>query len=307
MSSQRRTTRRSIAWLAVLVVFTLLLVLANTFTDGERFYGVAAIVTIALSLLGLFGLHRATSDSSAWRIRTRHIAVMALGAALYIPVAYVFDALLGYSIGQVAIRPQICLPVLLGYAFGPVVGFFSGAVGSLLGDFVSGWGVFPAWHIGSGLAGLMPGLAAVFADERDEQPLISALVIAAIALTASLILVHPQAPEPWTGEVQDFSFWGWALAIGGVVMLANSLLFREARVDLASLNLWGTLGLLTGNAFASLAHIWLYEYSLATAVIGEFAPAAATDILNLVVFAPLVLAAYRTAQTYLGPGGPRRH
>lgn len=302
MTLGQRARRRSISWLAVLVVFVLLLVLANTFTDGERFYGVAPVVVTTLALLGLFGIQRATSESGSWEVRNRHIGVMALGAALYALTAYVFETLLDLSIGQLVIRPQVCLPILLGYAFGPVVGFFSGSVGSLLGDFVTGWGVFPAWHIGSGLTGLIPGLAAVLTNGEHEPPPISTLVIATIAITASIIFVHPTAPEPWTGEVQDFSFWAWALVIGGVVMIGNSVLLQETHVDLAALNLWGTLGLLTGNAFASLAHLWLYEYSLATAVIGEFAPAAATDIFNLVVFTPLVLAAYRTAQTRVGPG-----
>jgi preprotein translocase subunit Sss1 len=47
---------RAITWLAVLIGFVILLVLANQFTDGERFYGVAPIATIGLALLGLLGL-----------------------------------------------------------------------------------------------------------------------------------------------------------------------------------------------------------------------------------------------------------
>lgn len=301
MTLKGRRTRQSAVWLAVLVVFLVLLVLANEFTDGERFYGVAPIVVTALALLGLFGVHRATAESPAWRVNTRRIVIMAAGTAVYVFLAYVFNAMLEISVGQVAVQPQICLPILLGYAFGPAVGFFSGSVGNLLGDFVAGWGVFPAWHLGSGVTGMVAGLAAVLTDKGRDPRSISNLVIATIAVTAGVVFVHPRAPEPWTGEVQNFSFWAWALLIGGAVMVANTVLLQEISVDLAAINLWGTMGILAGNAFASLAHIWIYEYGLATAVIGEFAPAAATDILNLIVFTPIVLAAYRGIRRY-SPG-----
>jgi hypothetical protein len=66
------------------------------------------------------------------------------------------------------------------------------------------------------------------------------------------------------------------------------------------LNLWGTLGIIAGSGFVSLAHIWIDEYSPATALIGEFAPTAATDILNLMIFTPLVLAAYNVVWERVG-------
>jgi uncharacterized membrane protein len=218
---------------------------------------------------------------------------MAVGTTLYTVAAYVFDALIPLSVGQIALRPMVCIPILFGYAFGPVVGFFTGAVGSLMGDFLTGWGVFPAWVIGSGLTGMIPGLTTLLAKDRRNLRFLSSLVIVLIAVVAGIIFVHPRVPEPWTDEVRDFSFWGWSLAVGGLVMLANRLLLEQVSVALAALNLWGTLGILVGSGFASLAQIWTSEYSLGTAVVGEFAPAAATDILNLMIFMPLVLAAYR--------------
>lgn len=294
MDLRNRRTRRSVIWLAVLLIFLALMVLANEFTEGERFYGVAPIVVTALALLGLLGVHRATVESPVWRLNTRRIAVMATATAIYVILAYVFNTLLPISVGPLVVRPQVCLPVLLGYAFGPVAGFFSGSVGNLLGDFLNGWGVFPAWHIASGVAGLLPGLATALIEQERATRRASTVVIGTIAVTAAIIFVHPRAPEPWTGEVQNFSFWAWALVIGGVVIMANSALLEEINVDLAAINLWGTLGILAGDAFASVSQIWINEYSLATAVIAEFAPEAATDILNLVVFTPVVLVAYRT-------------
>lgn len=295
------TTNRAITWIAVLVVFVILLALANRFTEGETFYGVAPIATIAIGMTALFAIYRATAETDAWEVGARQIAHMSIGASLYTVFAYVFNALFEFSVGQVALRPQVCIPVLFGYAFGPVVGFFTGAVGNVLGDFVTGWGVFPAWAIGGGLTGMVPGLTMVIAEDRRNLRYLSTLVMLLIAIAASIVFVHPRAPEPWTDEVQDFSSWGWALVIGGVVMIANRFLLEQVSVALAALNLWGTLGIIAGSGFASLAHIWINEYSLATALIGEFAPASATDILNLMIFTPLVLAAYNAIRGRVQP------
>lgn len=293
MTLKRRRMGRAATWVTILAIFVILLVLANRFTDGEQFYGLAPAGVIAFALLGLLALYRGTADTALWVVRTRHIAVMTVGAAFYALLAYVFNDLLHISIGPVALQPQICIPVLLGYAFTPVVGFFSGAVGSLMGDFTTGWGVFPAWHIGTGLMGLVPGLVHLVARERRNLRRLSTLVIVLMGITAVIVLIHPRAPEPWTGEVRNYAFWGWMLILGGAVMVANSVLLEQVSVALAAANLWGTLGILAGNAFASLAHIWINEYGLATAVIGEFAPSAGTHVLNLMIFAPLILSAYR--------------
>jgi hypothetical protein len=289
---RRVIKNRTITWLAVLLIFVVLLALANWLTEGETFAGIAPIAVIAIALAGLVGIYRATAEIKGWRIHPRHVAIMALGAVLYAGLAYVFDKRLDLSIGQVAVRPMICIPILLGYAFGPVVGFFSGAVGGLLGDVFTAFGVFPAWTIGSGLSGLIPGLTTFLAEDRHNLRYLSTLTILLVAIAATTVFVHPLAPEPWTDEVKDFSFWGYALIIGGAVMVANRFLLEKASVALAAVNLWGTLGIIVGVGFVSVAHIWMNEYSLTTALVGEFAPAAATDILNLMIFTPLVLAGY---------------
>ncbi len=294
MRLRGRMTHQSWVWLAVLIIFSALLVLANRFTDGESFHGAAPTVVTTLALLGLFGLHRATAASGAWAVSNRGIVSLAVGTALYVLLAYVFNSVLDISVGELVVQPQICVPVLLGYAFGPVVGFFSGSVGSLLGDFMTGWGVFPASHVASGLTGLIPGLMCAITTEEQDSSLVSAIVVGTIAITAGIIFIHPRAPEPWTGEVESFRFWAWVLLLGGAVMIANSILLEDVGVHLAALNLYGTLGILAGHAFASLAHLWINEYGIASAFVGEFAPSAATDIMNLVVFAPVTLAMYNS-------------
>lgn len=294
MRFTRRMMYRTWIWLAVLITFSVLLILGNRLTDGESFYGAPSAVVIALALLGLYGVRRATAGSGAWRVSTRGIVGLGIGTALYVLLAYVFNAVLNVSVGELTVQPQVCLPILLGYAFGPVPGFFSGAVGSLLGDFVTGWGVFPVSHIAAGLSGLIPGLLTALAVREEGISRVSTVVITTIAVTASIIFIRPRAPEPWTGEVQSFRFWAWMLLLGGAVMIANTVLLEEVSLHLAALNLYGTLGILAGHAFASLAHIWIFEYTLGTAVIAEFAPSVATDMLNLIIFAPIILATYNS-------------
>ena len=43
--------------------------------------------------------------------------------------------------------------------FGPWVGLFTGGVGNLIGDYISGYGVFWNWDVGNGLVGFIAGLA----------------------------------------------------------------------------------------------------------------------------------------------------
>lgn len=301
MRSRARTILyRAATWVTVLVLFVVLLVLANTFTEGERFHGLGTAGVIVVTVAGLLILFRATRGSGAWAVSVRGIGWMTLGAALHTVSTYLFNVIVDASVGQVRVRPTICIPVLFGYAFGPVVGFFTGAVGSVLGDFISGWGVFPNWAMGSGLTGLVPGLVVLVVRERRNLRSLTIVVLILIALTASVVFIHPRAAEPWTDEVVNHSFWGWALLVGGLVMIANRFLLQDRSVALAAVNLWGTLGILTGNAFAALADIWISEFTPGTAIIGSFAPAAATDLLNLMVFTPLVLAAYNLLRRELG-------
>ena len=107
-------------------------------------------------------------------------------------------------------------------------------------------------------------------------------------------------PGPWTGEIEDFSFWAWAFIVGGVIVIAGRFVLQGMGVDLAAINLWGTLGIVVGIGFASLADIWVNGYSFATAIIGEFAPAAGPNILNSMILTPILWAAYNAVQARTG-------
>ena len=299
MTAQRRNNR-TLIWFVVLVVFVVLLALASIFTGGQRISGVASIGVTAIGLILVFGVYLVTAENDAWVVGTREVVYMAIGAALYGVFNWIFNTIPMPSVSQVALRPSVCIPVFFGYVFGPVVGFFTGAVGNILGDFLTGWGVFPAWDIGNGLMGMVPGLVLLFVNKRRSLNFLTILVVALIIITAGLIFINPNVVGPWSGEIENFRLWAWIFIVGGAVVIAGRFLLERFSVDLAAINLWGTLGIIVGIGFASIADIWINGYSLATAIIGEFAPAAGPNIVNSMILAPILLAAYEAVQARTG-------
>jgi energy-coupling factor transport system substrate-specific component len=298
--AEKLRTNRALTWLLVLVAFVVLLALASILTGGDKIRGIAPIGVTAVGLIGVFVVYLATAKSDAWKVETRQVVYMAIGAALYGVFNYIFNIIPMPSVSQVSLRPSICIPVFFGYVFGPVVGFFTGAVGNILGDFITGWGVYPAWDLGNGLMGLVPGLVMLFADKKRSLNFLTILVGALMLIAVALIFINPQVPGPWTGEIEDFSFWAWAFLIGGAVVIIGRFVLERFSVDLAAVNLWGTLGIIIGIGFASLADIWVNGYSFATAIIGEFAPAAGPNILNSMILTPILLAAYDAVRGRIG-------
>jgi uncharacterized membrane protein len=291
---------RAVLWLVVLVVFVALMFLASFLTGGDKISGVAPIVMTAVGVIIVFVVYLATAQSDAWEIGTRQVVYMAIGAALYGVFNYIFNTIPMPSVSQVSLRPSICIPVFFGYVFGPVVGFFTGAVGNILGDFLTGWGVYPAWDVGNGLIGFVPGLVLLFADKKRSLNFLTGLVAVLIIIVALLIFINPEVPGPWTGEIEDFSFWAGAFIFGGVVVIVLRFVLERFSVDLAAINLWGTLGIIAGIGFAALSDIWINGYSFATAIIGEFAPAAGPNIINSMILSPILLAAYEAIRTRTG-------
>jgi hypothetical protein len=293
-------TNRTLIWFIVLVVFVVLLALASIFTGGQKISGVAPIGVTAIGLILVFGVYLVTAQNDAWIVGTREVVYMAIGAALYGVFNWIFNTIPMPSVSQVALRPSVCLPIFFGYLFGPVVGFFTGAVGNILGDFLTGWGVFPAWDIGNGLMGMVPGLVLLFANKRRSLNFLTIVVAVLIVITAALIFINPEVIGPWTGEMEDFSLWAWIFIVGGAVVIAGRFVLERFSVDLAAVNVWGTLGIIVGIGFASIADIWVNGYSLTTALIGEFAPAAGPNIINSMILTPILLAAYEAVQARTG-------
>lgn len=298
--TEQPKTNRALNWLLVLGAFVVLLALASILTAGDKIRGIAPIVVTAIGLIGVYVVYLATAQSDAWKVGTREVVYMAIGAALYGVLNYIFNTIPMPSVSQVSLRPSICIPVFFGYVFGPVVGFFTGAVGNILGDFITGWGVYPAWDVGNGLIGMVPGLVMLFADKKRSLNFLTIVVGVLMVIAVALIFINPEVPGPWTGEIEDFSFWAWAFIVGAAVVIIGRFVLERFSVDLAAVNLWGTLGIIVGIGFASLADIWINGYSFATAIIGEFAPAAGPNILNSMILTPILLAAYEAVQGRIG-------
>jgi len=97
---------------------------------------------------------------SLWTFGTREVVYAAIGAALYGVLSWVTNFLALPAAGNISLRPAVAIPMFFGVAFGPIVGFISGAVGNILGDFLSGYGFWWSWDIGNGILGFIPGLIA---------------------------------------------------------------------------------------------------------------------------------------------------
>lgn len=295
-------TKKLIAWLVVLVAFIVLMLLANVLLgpEADKLQGVYWVVFTALAVVILIVIYLVSAASEAWEVGTRQVVYMAIGAALYGVFNWIFNTIPMPSVSQVALRPSVCIPIFFGYVFGPAVGFFTGAVGNIIGDFLTGWGVYPAWDIANGFMGFIPGLVLLFADKKRSLNFLTIAVGVLVVVVAAMIFLNPKVVGPWTGDIEDFSFWAWAFLVGGVVVIVGRFVLERVNVDLAAVNIWGSLGIILGIGYAAIADIWINGYSLATALIGEFAPAAGPNILNAMILVPILLAAYQAVQVRIG-------
>jgi uncharacterized membrane protein len=293
---------KALTWLIVLVVFIALMVIASLLTgpEGGRLSGVTWIIFTLIAVVIIYAIYFATAANEAWVVGTREVVYMAIGAALFGVLTWWANTLALPSVSLVSLRPTVCLPIFFGFVFGPVVGFFTGAVGNIIGDFLTGWGVYPAWDIANGFMGFIPGLILLFANKRRGLNALTIVVGVLVIIAAAIIWINPVIPDPWTGEETDFSLWAWLFLIGGAVVIAGRFLLERAGVELAAVNIWGTLGIILGIGFAAIADIWINGYSFFVAMVGEFAPAAGSNILNAMILTPILLAAYQAVQARAG-------
>lgn len=322
---------------------------------GASGWGTWLIVAAVL----LYIIYVLFADAEMFKIGTREVVMMAIGAGLYGVLSWIFNIIPVPSVSLVSLRPVVAIPIFFGFAFGPAVGFFAGAFGNVLGDALTGWGVFPVWDIGNGLMGLVPGLAGMYLgkDLRGRLRLLLWISAAVLAFAVVLLLISPNVIHPWTGEPADFSGWVPVMVVVLVVMLAMAfaprywpyllilltlgfagfgardlvqsgfstgvlVMWVVAAIlaylayyvnkraeqltawledqETAALVVWGTLGVIVGIGFASMADIWINGYSFTTAFIGEFIPAAGPNTLFAVVLTPLLYAAWKQARAVAG-------
>ena len=294
--------RKALTWLILLIVVVLLMALASLMTgpEGVRLQGFGWLLWVAIGAVLVYIVYFATADHPAWQIGTREVVYMAIGAALYGVFSYLFNGTVFVvpSVSQVALRPAIVFPVFFGYVFGPAVGFFTGAVGNILGDFLTGWGVFPAWDIGNGLIGLVAGLPVILGRERALNILTGLVAVVGIAL--SLWAMTTEIESPFFGGPLS-PLMRWVPLIGAALVVA--LRFALGRnIALASVIVWGAVANIVGIGFAAIADIWINGYPPAVALLGEFVPAAGPNILHAAILTPLLVGAYNALQQQLGRG-----
>ncbi|HLA98190.1 MAG TPA: ECF transporter S component [Anaerolineales bacterium] len=298
-------TKLVLALVVTLVIFLGLVWIGGSVLNIERLQTgenpVLRFVFVIIGLLVVLAVYYFTQDSRAWVIGTREVVYMGIGAALYAVLSYLFNGTVFFvpSVSQVALRPAIVIPMFFGYAFGPVVGFFTGAVGNMFGDALTGFGLFPQWSLGNGLVGFVAGLAMLIADKRKG---LNTVLIAGgvLALIFTLMYVfNPAIPntlfflpeEGIFGDQPITLFAGMSVVVGFILVLLVRLVFGS-NIDVTAAVTWGMLGNLLGIGFAAISDIWINGYSPAVAIVGEFLPAAGPNLIFAAILVPLLVGAY---------------
>ena len=300
-----------VALAAVLVIFLLVVWIGGAMNESLKLDETALLrfVFVGIGLLIVFVVYLLTSRSGVWEVGTRQVVYMAIGAALYAVFSYLFNGTVFAvpSASQVALRPAIAIPMFFGYAFGPTVGFFTGAVGNMFGDALTGFGLSPQWSVGNGLVGMIAGMALLFADKKKgmNTVLIISAVLAAIAAIFWLLnpsLANMMFFDPDAGIFGDATItWFAALSVvvGFVLVLIVRFAFGE-NIDVAAAVTWSMLGNLIGIGFAAISDIWINGFSPAVAIVGEFLPAAGPNLIFAAILVPILVAAYAAVQRQTG-------
>ena len=298
---------------AVLAIFAVVMFLLSTTvsvfnfevdqaTVGLRFFFVVLGVLIA------FAVYYATKENKAWEVGTREVVWMAIGAALYAMFSWLFNGTVFVvpSMSQVALRPAIAIPMFFGYAFGPVVGFFSGAVGNMFGDALTGFGLSPQWSIGNGLIGFVAGLGMLFKNRKQSMDAV--LWVGGVLTVLSVVLFFFNRNQPNMlfydvdngifGDAQISPFAGISILIGFALIAAVRFFFKNE--DGAAAVTWGMLGNIVGIGFASIADIWINGFSLPVTIVGQFLPAAGPNMIFAAILVPLLVLAYAAVRRQSG-------
>jgi uncharacterized membrane protein len=90
----------------------------------------------------------------------------------------------------VDVRPAFALVPFFGFAFGPIAGFFTGLVGNMIGDQISGWGALTSynWSLANGAAGLLAGLAPLYLAGWLNGPISRKAAAGAIAGAIGVVI-----------------------------------------------------------------------------------------------------------------------
>jgi len=302
-------------WLvAILAIFALIVFVLGNMLGMERFQTDNATLGlrfafVVLGLLIAFAVYFFSKENKAWEVGTREVVWMAIGAALYAVFSWYFNTTVFVvpSLSQVALRPAIAIPMFFGYAFGPSGVFFTGSVGNMTGDAITGFGLSPQWSIGNGLVGFIAGLPALFANRKKATDMVL-WVGGALALLATAVyflnrgetnMIFYDVNNGIFGDQPIAVTAGIALLIGLVLVLIVRFAFAK-NVNVGEAVIWGMLGNIIGIGFAAISDIWINGFSFAAAIVGEFLPAAGPNLIFAAILVPLLVGAYAAVQKQSG-------
>lgn len=309
----RKLTSITLALIVILAIFLLLVYVGGNVLGIERLKTgenpLLRFVFVIVGLLIALVIYYVTRENKVWEVGTREVVYMAIGAALYAIFSYLFNGTVFVvpSVSQVALRPAIAIPMFFGYAFGPVVGFFTGAVGNMFGDALTGFGLSPQWSIGNGLVGLVSGMALLFPDKKKSVNTVLIISVVLAVLATLVYFVNRTVPNKLYfapeqnifGDQPISAFAGLSAIIGLILVLAVRYLFRD-NLDIAAAVTWGMLGDLIGIGFAAISDVWINGFPLGVAIVGEFLPSAGPNLIFAAILVPILVAAYAAVQRQSG-------
>jgi len=301
-----------VALLVILVIIWGAILIGNQFGISQLQTGENPLLRFVFVIVGLliaFAVYLSTRENKIWEVGTRQVVWMAIGAALYAIFSWLFNGTVFIvpSLSQVSLRPAIAIPMFFGYAFGPVVGFFSGAVGNMFGDALTGFGLSPQWSIANGLVGLIAGLPLLFSDKKKSLDTILIAGGLLSILAAVVYFVNRSLPnmlffDPANnifGDARISLFAGISIIVGLVLVVVVRFAFGK-NIDIATAVTWAMLGNVLGIGFAAISDIWINGYSPAAAIVGEFLPAAGPNLIFAAILVPLLVVAYAAVQKQSG-------
>ncbi|MHB8856003.1 MAG: ECF transporter S component [Bellilinea sp.] len=300
-----------VSLVAVLAFFLLIVWIGGIINPSLQLdeTGVLRFAFVGLGLLIVFVVYLLTRQSKIWEVGTREVVYMAIGAALYAVLSFLFNGTVFAvpSVSQVALRPAVAIPMFFGYAFGPAVGLFTGAVGNMFGDALTGFGLSPQWSVGNGLIGMVAGLALLFKDEKKGINMVLWISLVLALIVTAIFFLNRTAPnmmffDPENnifGDATISIFAGLSIVVGFLLVLLVRFVFGK-NIDVAAAVTWSLLGNFIGIGFAALSDIWINGYPPAVAIVGEFIPAAGPNAIFAAILVPILVGAYASVRRQTG-------
>ena len=170
------------------------------------------------------------------------VVATGIGAALFVIIGIFINIPI---FANTSIQLQYAVQAMLAVIFGPVVGFFSGFIGHVIKDMLSG-GIWWSWEIATGLLGLIIGLfAGRIAIEKTAfnskkmilfnaaQIIANVIVWGILAPLSDIVIYNEPAQKVFTQGLLAGIVNALTIGIGGTVLLA---VYAKTRTQSGSLS-----------------------------------------------------------------------